>query len=297
MNDDRDIAPPWHPPPMLSAQETEYLITQGHLSVAIPATLQDNLTKLINLGNDFFSHDKDTKLAKHPPSRNTESGYYDVADEKEYVTFRSITSAEKASEFDILAQQTWQASAALLCRILYDLSTAIGIPYEAWTPLLDGCLQIPEGDVDDSLPSLLRVFKYMPDKGFAGKHTDNGILTLCDGRDKGLQVWVSTSGDAQSASQGFWKDAEGPTVLVGDTLRVLSYSRIPAARHRVVKNEAGRNSIVFALRPSLRAAELDLSPFGEPGNSVNPAWFYKQMHSRKKNINQRKPNTATEGTG
>jgi len=232
----------------------------------------------------FFQQPDDVKIGTYPSSYHTESGYYDVNGEKEYVTFRRIQNADSVTELDNGVRQMWQMTGSILARVLYDLSAALNISYDAWTPLLDGCLDVPIGDVDTALPTLLRCFKYMPNKGTAGVHTDNGLLTLCDGRDKGLQVWIREVEDMPA----YWKDADGPTILIGDTLRILSWGRAQAGRHRVVANDQGRSSIVFALRASLRAPEIDLTPFGDVGNRVCPADLYQHMNSRKHNVNQRK---------
>jgi hypothetical protein len=282
MEGDTHLPPP-HPPPFLSQQDLHTLITQGHFPVNLPPALQASLTSLSTLASTFFTLPEDVKLTTYPSSHHTESGYYDVDGEKQYVTFRRIRNAAKPSQLDRSVTDMWKLTAMLLERVLCDISTALGIPWEAWLPLLDGCLEVPVGEVDSKLPTLLRVFKYLPHQGKAGVHTDNGLLTLCDGRDKGLQVWVP---DAEN-EPGRWKDAHGPTILIGDTLRILSWGRAKAGRHRVVENAHGRSSVVFALRASLRAEEIDLSPFGDVGNRVSPEALYKFMNSRKHNVNQK----------
>ena len=287
-------APPPHPPPLLSFDDVQNLLSQGHLPLTLPVKLQECMESLRLSSGKFFQQPDDVKSATYPASHHTESGYYDVNGEKEYVTFRRIQNADNVTELDSLVRKMWQLTTSILTRVLYDLSAALNIPYDAWTPLLDGCLNVPLGDVDTKLPTLLRVFKYMPNKGTAGVHTDNGLLTLCDGRDNGLQVFVPDIGD----TPGYWKDADGPTILIGDTLRILSWGRARAGRHRVIANNEGRSSIVFALRASLRAPEVDLTPFGDVGNRVCPADLYKHMNSRKHNINQRKPvKPIDESTG
>jgi len=170
--------------------------------------------------------------------------------------------------------------------VLSDLSNALGVPYSFWTPILDGCLTVPRGELDEDLPSLLRVFKYLPGTGVSAAHTDNGILTLCDGRDPGLQVWVRDCSFG-GAPVGRWEDVTGPTILVGDTLRVLAMNRMVAGRHRVVASERGRSSVVFALRASLRGGEVDLTPVGDVGNRVTMRALHEWMDRSKWNVNSR----------
>jgi len=104
-------------------------------------------------------------------------------------------------------------------------------------------------------PTLLRMFSYLPATGIAEEHRDLGLLTLCVGTGKGLEVWEGPE------DNGRWIPAQGPCILAGRTLRYLSNGKIPAAMHRVVGNPDGRTSIVFALRPSTRG-QVQLGPFG-----------------------------------
>ena len=281
--------PPPHPPPLLSADQIEQLLLQGHLPITASPRLQQCLTDLSSASSAFFQNPAEIKLATYPSSHHTESGYYDVPNQKEYVTFRSIhddKSSARDLDLDKAVEQMWQLTSTLLTRVLSDLSNAIGVPYSFWEPILDGCLSVPLGELDENLPSLLRVFKYLPDKGVSDVHTDNGLLTFCDGRDHGLQVWVKDYSFG-GAPVGYWEDAKGPTILIGDTLRILSMNTIVAGRHRVVANENGRSSIVFALRASLRGGEVDLTPVGDVGNKVTMRALHEHMNKSKWNVNSR----------
>lgn len=278
--------PPPHPPPLLNSDQLEQLILQGHLPITVPQ-LQQCLSTLSSASSAFFQNSAEIKLATYPSSHHTESGYYSVPDQKEYVTFRSIRNETSSSrDLDEAVEQMWQLTSTLLIRVLSDLSNAIGVPYSFWEPILDGCLTVPHGELDENLPSLLRVFKYLPDKGVSDVHTDNGLLTFCDGRDHGLQVWVKDYSFG-GAPVGYWEDAKGPTILIGDTLRILSMNRMAAGRHRVVANENGRSSIVFALRASLRGGEVDLTPVGDVGNKVTMRALHEHMNKSKWNVNSR----------
>lgn len=287
--DDNIHLPPPHPPPVLTSDQVQQLLRQGHVPITSSPQLQQCLIDLSAASAAFFQQTVESKLATYPSSHHTESGYYDVLDQKEYVTFRSIRDDNSpARDLDRIVEQMWQLTSTLLTRVLSDLSTAIGVPYSFWEPMLDGCLKVPHGELDANLPSLLRVFRYLPNKGVSDVHTDNGLLTLCDGRDRGLQVWVKDP-DWGGAPVGRWEDAQGPTILVGDTLRMLSMNKIAAGRHRVVANEVGRSSIVFALRASLRGGEIDLTPVGDVGNKVTMRQLHEYMNKSKRNVNSRDP--------
>ena len=176
-------------------------------------------------------------------------------------------------------------------RILADLSRALGIPLPAWDPILDGCMSLPSS-IEEATTSLLRLFRYEPTSGIATPHRYNGLLTLCVGDGKGLEVWqegasdVAAEGCGSDAPKGGWVDASGPTLLVGSALYYFSAGRATAANHRVVGNPNGRNSIVFALRPSTRH-RIDTGPFGGEG-----VWdlklIWKRMSEGRINVNAQK---------
>lgn len=191
------------------------------------------------------------------------------------MTLRSTVHPE--SDLEIRAAKVWQDTAAMLQRIMVDLARALDGPADIWDSLLDGCLTLPEKQ-EDITPSLLRLFRYFPGSGFAAQHVDLGFLTLCVGDGRGLQVLNRLKNE--------WIDAPGPTILVGETLRVLTCGMVQAGEHRVVENPNGRSSIVFALRPSLRN-DIDLGNFG--GEGVVPSrLFWDRIYNSKYNINATK---------
>ncbi|KAL8947771.1 MAG: hypothetical protein Q9222_005980, partial [Ikaeria aurantiellina] len=271
-------APPSHPPPFLSALEIHSLATHGFLRLPnLPPILESSHQDLLSHLSEFFKQQASAKEHQFPAAQGTELGYYLVESEKEYLTFRhqqadpsiahtnqtsQITATTKA-ELQQASAHFWKFGAKLLHRVLCDLSSALCIPLEAWDSLLDGCLTMPERK-KDMTPSLLRLFKYEPHKGGAERHIDTGLLTLCIGTGAGLQVWTP-SHDGASPEDGTWDDVgTTPTVLVGKTLQWLSANRVKSGIHRVVPNAQGRQSVVLAMRPSLRHPQLDLAPFGEP---------------------------------
>ena len=223
----------------------------------------------------FLDKDQEEKARLYPKSEGTELGYYHVEKEKEYVTLRSFVHPE--SDLETRAAKTWQDTAAMLQRIMVDLALALDGPADIWDTLLDGCLTLPAKQ-EDVTPSLLRLFRYFPGSGFAAQHVDLGFLTLCVGDGRGLQVL--------DRSKNEWIDAPGPTILVGETLRVLTCGMVQAGEHRVVENPMGRSSIVFALRPSLRN-DIDLENFG--GEGIMPSKvFWDRIYNSKFNINATK---------
>lgn len=251
--------PPPHPPPLLTEQQILFLAYQGHLHLQLDPSLADLYRRLSLACIVFFGEPTTTKSEEYPATQGTEKGYTLVAEEKEYLTFRHATRSNW-QEVEALAREVWQKTAALLYRVLSDLGVAMDLPHDAWNPVLDGCLSMPSS-LDDPTPTLLRIFRYFPESGTAESHTDTGLLTLCVGSGKGLQVAVQDDdGDAHDGPK--WRDVEGPTILVGQVLRILSGNRLRAGLHRVVGNPEGRSSVVFALRPSLRHDTVALAAFG-----------------------------------
>ena len=255
--------PPSHPPPILDRNQVLHLAQSGSLALDPPSNLQACLQDLLQRSREFFKQPTFTKEAQFPTAQGTELGYYRVENEKEYLTFRHHYNGDSRKALSIAAATFWKSAASFLFRILCDLSAALDIPLPVWDPLLDGCLCMPPSTFQTT-PTLLRLFDYLPGTGTAEKHTDTGLLTLCIGTAPGLQVW-NPSDSGPTLSGGAWTDVgTHPIVLVGKTLHWLSAGRAQAGLHRVVPNAGGRQSVVFALRPSLRHPTLDLEPFGEP---------------------------------
>lgn len=271
-----DFLPPPQPPPLLSDDQILALARNGWLPFTLPEHLQTGLSALSQASKDFFDKPATAKAELYPQAHGTESGFYPVENEKEYVTLRCRVHA--GSRLEDLAAQLWSDVAALFHRILSDLAREMDLPHTVWDSLLDGCLDLPPNS-DQMTPSLLRLFQYYPGSGFAAKHTDLGFLTLCVGDGRGLQVM-------EEGSDKKWVDADGPIILAGDVLRILSGNRIRAGLHRVVENPDGRSSIVFALRPSLKHP-VDLSQFGLEG-VISSDELWSKIKSSKLNINATK---------
>jgi len=273
--------PPPHPPPLLDQSQVEFLARNGYLHLDLPQALLDSTAELSTTLNEFFAQPESTKSASYPAGFGTELGYYHIPGEKEYLTLRSQAGLQ--APFTEVAQTAWQCINSLLNRVLADISHGLDIPFSIWDPLVRGVRTMPS-TIEESTPSMLRLFNYFPKEGIAGAHRDNGLLTLCIGGSKGLQVW----GQDSENSKGSWMDVQGPTVLVGDTLRVLSFDRVKSGLHRVVGNESGRTSIVFALRTPLQC-DVDLADFGaEEEETVNMGQLWKAITASKVNVNAQK---------
>ncbi|KAL8777973.1 MAG: hypothetical protein Q9213_007625 [Squamulea squamosa] len=273
---------PANPPPLLNAEQVLHLAQTGYLPLSPPPALEICLQDLLKFDREFFIQSTFCKESQFPTAEGTELGYYHVENEKEYLTFRHQYHSEAAGKLSHAASKFWSTAASLLHRILSDVSSALDIPFSVWDPLLDGCLSMPVSKTETT-PTLLRLFDYHPGAGAAEKHTDTGLLTLCIGTAPGLQVWTSSNSAIQP--EGTWKDVgTQPTVLVGKTLQWLSAGRVRAGLHRVVPNAQGRQSVVFALRPSLRHPKLDLEPFGEP-SVVDLVDVWKETRGSVFNVN------------
>lgn len=297
---DSQVAPPPGPPPLLTVQHVKQLCSQGHLSVELPAHLGAQYTTLFAHADDFFALPTSAKKSQYPPAQGTELGYISLEGEKEYLTFRHLASP--STTFEEATKTLWHDTAAYLHRILCDVSNSLDIGSDAWAPILDGCMTIPTS-VEQSTPSLLRVFRYEPDAGIADPHRDLGLLTLCVGSGRGLQTFTDPvhstegtvfasepqargQGEGERGAEAGWSDAQGATVLIGDTLRALCTARVNSGVHRVVGNPLGRNSIVFALRSSTRWP-IDLTRFGGWGE-VESQELWDAIRSSRVNVNARK---------
>jgi isopenicillin N synthase-like dioxygenase len=269
--------PPYLPPPLLSEAQILALAYQGHLPLALPPHLRDLYTQLNHSAARFFSLPSATKTALYSPVNGTELGYVSIPNEKDYISFRAQTAHAK-SELEQLAAEVWQETYTLLYRILGDLAWAMNTSHDVWDKILDGVSPMPTR-LEDATATFLRVFRYEPNTGIAESHTDLGLLTLCVGEGQGLQVRVNNSDGKDE-----WVQYAEPTLLVGKTLKTLSGGRIRAGVHRVLGNEGGRSSTVFALRPSIKH-EIDMSVFPGGKGMVHMGELWKRMWSGAFNVN------------
>ena len=282
--------PPVGPPPLLSAEELVHLGQQGWVEIPLPESLKRALSDLLEHSVSFFKEPPSVKRGLFPQGHGTEFGYYEVEDEKEYVTFRchnhlkkDIESAQSASILETNAARTWHEAGLLLYRILCDIARASELDVNVWDDILDGTLQMPHSQ-REMTHTLMRIFQYLPTTGHATEHTDMGLLTMCVGDREGLQVLdrAQTTGDQPS-----WITSEPgiskATILVGQTLKLLSQGSLNAGIHRVVGKAEGRNSIVYALRHSTKH-DVDVAKFGGDGR-IPPQDLYRVMGIGKVNVN------------
>lgn len=277
------LEPPSHPPPLLTDEQILFLARQGHLPLQLPPLIADLYNQLIVVSKAFFEQSTSMKSQDYPSSQaGLETGYTFLEGEKEYLTLRH-SCRPKLDEMQTLIAEVWSKTAAILHRALADLAFAMNFAPEAWDPILDGSLSMPSS-TKDATTTMLRIFHYFSASGIVSEeHTDLGLLTLCVGSEPGLQVLLRDERDGPTR----WVDVEGPTLLVGQVLRTLSENRMRAGVHRVVGNPAGRNSIVFALRPSLRNDKLDLTSFGGKG-TLGMNQFWNDIKGSRFNVNAQK---------
>ncbi len=276
------ILPPSYPPPLLTDEQLIFLSQQGHLQLQLPPSLLILYEQLATASVSFFNQPLHVKVRDYPVADLTEKGYTCIEGEKEYICFRYTTRPD-SDQLEQLARQVWQQTSILLYRVLVDLARALGLAYGVWDSILDGSLSMPL-DRETSTPTLLRTFLYFPESGTAEKHTDLGLLTLCFGLGRGLQALL-LGNDGPGSAQ--WVDVHGPTILVGQVLRTLSGNRLRAGLHRVVGNPAGRQSIVFALRPSLRQDQTNLTEFGGEG-TLSMSQLWADIRGSRINVNAQK---------
>lgn len=181
------------------------------------------------------------------------------------------------SSLDSATANAWAKASRLLHRILCDLACFLNYDPKMWDPFLEDTFDLPEDEqsmADTS--SLVRLFQYYP-KGCAEPHVDLGLITLCMGTDSGLQL-STQDGDSRR-----WITTDSPVVLLGTTATMLLREDVRAGRHRVVSSDRGRRSLVFTLRPCLRA-ELDLRVLGGEGTTTMREYMERTKASRY-NIN------------
>ena len=291
MADSLEFEVPSGPPPLLSSEQLDALCDQGYLALQLPPHLGELYDTLFSSISDFFDLPLEQKTATYPSlPGDTEQGYSFLPDEKEFLTIRhrlhTLPADQDAGGHDsrssqavLLAalEQAWEDTARLLHRILGDISTQLPISPHAWDTVVTDSLTLQETR-DEATPTLLRLFRYMPRGGVSEPHRDLGLLTLCVCRGRGLQVLDKKAGG--------WQDAPEATLLVGDTLRVLSGNRIPAALHQVEATESGRQSIVFALRASTKG-NIDLTDFAGQG-VVEAKALWDAIRKKRVNVNLHK---------
>jgi isopenicillin N synthase-like dioxygenase len=293
-----EASPPAGPPPLLSQDQLLQLAQQGWLALTLPDEFAASINQLFDKSTSFFELDDAEKKTLFPTKLGTEFGFYPVPNEKEYITHRcrihgTTPKTDRESKTFTQAQQledsvaeAWQRCGLLLYRILCDLARWSDLSVSVWDDILDGTLTLPKSE-DQMTYTLMRVFKYLAWTGYAEKHSDLGLLTLCVGNGRGLEmldrvrstklthVWISPEAGPAHA-----------IILIGSTLKTLSNNAFNTGMHRVIGNPQGRNSIVFALRHTAKH-DIDFQPFGSDG-IVSPAELWDFVKADRVNINSLK---------
>ncbi|KAL1873612.1 hypothetical protein VTK73DRAFT_799 [Phialemonium thermophilum] len=165
---------------------------------------------------------------------------------------------------------------------LLTLCICRGYGLEVWQRPGQGLSGSTMHDRDDSShPLNAEMEARLPD------HLHPHVKNTLQGPEEGNKTNIASSdGTTHSPPVATWKSAPSVTVLVGDTLSILSGRRIPAGRHRVVSSEDGRMSIVFALRATTRGT-IELGPFGGSG-AVDADALWQAISTRRVNVNVRK---------
>ena len=276
--DDDLLPPPSFPPALLSEAQILSLAQTGSLPLPLPPHLRHLYSQLNSVATNFFSLPPNTKEELYAPINGTELGYVSIPAEKEYISFRALTAHAAESELERTTAAVWRETYTLLYRVLCDLAWAMDISHEVWSKVLDGISPMP-ANLEEATPTFLRVFRYEPNTGIAESHADLGLLTLCVGDGQGLQV---RAGGGRGEEQ--WVGYHEPTLLVGRTLTKLSGGKIKAGIHRVVGSSGGRNSIVYALRPSTKH-EVDLGVFPGGRGVIHMGELWKSVWSGAFNVN------------
>ena len=253
-------------------------------------TLRHALEALLRTLPDFFSGDSATKTFDYPARQGTEFGYYVVPEEKEYLTLRCHVHARSSLEDG--AARVWNAAGRVFERVLKDLATGLQLKPDIWDDLVDETARIPEKWEEVNSATLLRLFRYVAGKGVSEVHTDLGLLTICFGDQKGLQLL-----DRRRVEQGGeerWTDVEPGDIvlLVGQTVRGLTGGVVRAGVHRVVASGNVRHSVVFAMRHSWKN-QIDLGRFGGEG-SIQPKLLFEALGIGVLNINAQNERRAKQ---
>lgn len=281
--DTEDLAPPPpEPPPLLSDEQLIFLSNHGHLQFRLSPSLLILYEHLAAARAAVFEQSSQIKNHDYPATDLTETGYVHVEGGKEYISFR-FAMRSGSDSLELLAQRVWQETCALLHRALVDIARGMGLAYEAWDRIISGCLSMPPIR-EETTSTLLRTFRYVANSDTAEAHSNLELLTLCVGFGKGLQVLFH---DRKIFTSAQWIDVKGPTLLIDQVLRTLSEKRLRAGLHRVTVNSADRQSIVFALRPSLRHDHIDLTLYGDEG-SLSMSKLWAEIRGSRFNVNAQK---------
>ncbi|CAF9921429.1 MAG: hypothetical protein HETSPECPRED_004539 [Heterodermia speciosa] len=251
------------------AQALSFLASEGFLPLILAGHkgMPEAYSNLFHSSRQFFDLPEDsfhkTTFQAASGSAASEEGYSDLPGEKSILTVKSISRCP-----ELLKQQVetaWNMTGALLLDITRQIASTLGLQLNVFDPFVEPCSVLPR---EKRTPTLLRMFRYIrPQEGEATinaeRHKDIGLLSLVIGHSPGLEVLDTAT--------GLWKAIESEefvpegakirsggltaTLLVGETMSLLTRGRYKAGVHRVLcapdREHAYRFSIVYTLRPAV----------------------------------------------
>lgn len=245
-----------------------FLASEGYL----PLLLADHdgmveaYSNLFGSAQQFFDLPEDSaqKVAFQAASGSaaSEEGYSDIPGEKSIMTIKTSTRCPQILQQH--AETAWNLTGAFLDDIMKKIAFSLDLQPDVFAPFVKPCCVLPR---EKRTPTLLRMFRYIRPQGEeptvnAERHKDIGLLSLVVGHSPGLDVLDPTDGawnaiesddfvphDAKAQSGGLTA-----TLLVGETLSLLTRGQYKAGVHRVLcapsEESPYRFSIVFTLRPA-----------------------------------------------
>ena len=251
------------------AQALSFLAAEGFLPLLLAdhEGMPEAYSSLFNSSRQFFDLPEDslhkTAFQAASGSAASEEGYSDLPGEKSILTVKTLSRCP-----ELLQQQVevaWNMTGAFLADVTRQIASSLGLRPDVFDPFVGPCCVLPQ---ERRTPTLLRMFRYIrPQEGKAKinaeRHKDIGLLSLVIGHSPGLEVLDIATGvwnaiesedfvpeDAKIQSRGLTA-----TLLVGETMSLLTRGKYKAGVHRVLcapdRDNPYRFSIVYTLRPAV----------------------------------------------
>ena len=250
------------------AQALSFLASEGFLPLLLAdhEAMSESCSNLFNSSRNFFDLPEDsfhkTAFQAASGSAASEEGYSDLPGEKSILTVKTMSCCP-----ELLQQQveiTWNMTGAFLLDITRQIASTLSLQPDVFDPFVEPCSILPQ---ERRTPTLLRMFRYIrPQEGEktinAERHRDIGLLSLVIGHSPGLEVLDTATGvwKAIESEEFVPEDAKvrsgglTATLLVGETMSLLTRGRYKAGVHRVLcapdRENPYRFSIVYTLRPA-----------------------------------------------
>lgn len=251
------------------AQALSFLASQGFLPLLLAdhKGMPEAYSNLFNSSRQFFDLPEDsfhkTAFQAASGSAASEEGYSDLPGEKSILTVKAMNRCP-----ELLQQQleiAWNMTGAFLRDVTRQIASTLGLQPDVFDPFVEPCSVLPQ---EKRTPTLLRMFRYLrPQEGGATinaeRHKDIGLLSLVIGHSPGLEVLDTATGlwkaiESEEFVPGDAKVRSGgltATLLVGETMSLLTRGRYKAGVHRVLcapdRENSYRFSIVYTLRPAV----------------------------------------------